>query len=64
MLSDAVVSHQTTDALGHYTARSPVKVNYLDADDGKVIPIIAAEGKEGGFGITIPEDVAPSNLVV
>ncbi|MEM3647232.1 MAG: hypothetical protein QW334_03700, partial [Thermofilum sp.] len=57
-LSDAVVSHQGIDARGHYTARSPVKVNYLDAGDGKVIPIIAAEDTEGGFGITIPEDAA------
>ena len=58
MLSDAIVSHQMLDKNGHYRARSPVEVNYLDAGDGKVIPIIADEDKKGGFGITIPKDAA------
>ncbi|MBO3842982.1 MAG: hypothetical protein FGF48_11315, partial [Candidatus Brockarchaeota archaeon] len=57
-LSDAVVSHQMIDENGHYTARSPVKVKYLDAGDNKVIPIIASEDTEGGFSITIPKDAA------
>ncbi|MEM3957948.1 MAG: hypothetical protein QXO47_07050 [Thermoproteota archaeon] len=55
-LSYAVVSHQTLDARGHYRARSPVKVNYLDASNNEVIPIISDEDTKGGFGITIPED--------
>ena len=58
MLSDAIVSHQMLDKNGHYRARSPVEVNYLDAGDGKVIPIIADEDKKGGVGITIPKDAA------
>ncbi|MEM2921088.1 MAG: hypothetical protein QXF26_02085, partial [Candidatus Bathyarchaeia archaeon] len=57
-LSDAIVSHQMLDKRGHYRARSPVEVNYLDAGNNKVIPIIAAEDEEGGFGITIPRDAA------
>ena len=57
-LSDAVVSHQTLDKHGHYRARSPVEVNYLDAGDGNVIPIIADKDEKGGFGITIPQDAA------
>ncbi|MBO3754135.1 MAG: hypothetical protein FGF53_04565 [Candidatus Brockarchaeota archaeon] len=57
-LSDAVVSHQTLDASGHFRARSPVKVNYLDAGGGRVIPIVADKEKEGGYGITIPENAA------
>lgn len=57
-LSDAVVSHQMLDKKGRFRARSPVKVNYLDAGSGRVIPIVADEEREGGFGITIPEDAA------
>jgi len=58
MLSDAIVSHQMLDKNGHYRARSPVEVNYLDAGDDKVIPVLADEDKKGGFGITIPQDAA------